>query len=114
MDEVRTVFSTKLLEYLLSGRPIVVFAPNGSYHAESAKKNGWGYVVTEDSPAALAAAIVKVTTNDSLASKLVCGALKEARSRSARFHAESLQQWVLTDVRKNHLRHKSCLEQTSG
>ena len=27
MDEVRTVFSTKLLEYLISGRPIVVFAP---------------------------------------------------------------------------------------
>ena len=50
MDEVRTVFSTKILEYLVSGRPIVVFAPEGSYHAESAKKNGWGYVVTEDSP----------------------------------------------------------------
>ena len=37
LDEVRTVFSTKLLEYLIAGRPIVVFAPGRSYHAESAK-----------------------------------------------------------------------------
>ena len=32
MDEVRTVFSTKILEYLVSGRPIIVFAPEDSYH----------------------------------------------------------------------------------
>ena len=39
-DEVRTVFSTKLLEYLIAGRPIVVFAPHDSYHATSAQKEG--------------------------------------------------------------------------
>lgn len=98
MEEVRTVFSTKLLEYLLSGRPIVVFAPEGSYHAESAKKNGWGYVVTEDSPTALAAAILKVTTDQNLAAGLVRGALKEARSRSAKVHAERLREWVIADT----------------
>jgi glycosyltransferase involved in cell wall biosynthesis len=99
--EVHTVFSTKLLEYLISGRPIVVFAPNGSYHAKSARENGWGYVVTEDSPSALAAAILKVATDDRLASKLVCGALKEARSRNAKLHAERLQEWVITDTRSS-------------
>jgi glycosyltransferase involved in cell wall biosynthesis len=97
IDEVRTVFSTKLLEYLISGRPIVVFAPADSYHAVSARKYGWGYVVTEDTPAALAAAIVKVTTDTTLAAGLVRGALREARSRSARHHAERLREWVLTD-----------------
>jgi glycosyltransferase involved in cell wall biosynthesis len=109
-DEVRTVFSTKLLEYLISGRPIVVFAPEGSYHAESARKNGWGYVVTEDSPAALAAAITEVNTDQMLAAGLVRGALQEARSRSASFHAERLQKWVITDVHKNHLGRENCLE----
>ena len=99
IDEVRTVFSTKLLEYFVSGRPIVVFAPADSYHATSARKHGWGYVVTEDTPAALAAAIVKVTTDGTLAAGLVSGALQEARSRSARHHAERLQEWVLTDTR---------------
>jgi glycosyltransferase involved in cell wall biosynthesis len=99
-EEVRTVFSTKLLEYLISGRPIVVFAPDGSYHAESARKNGWGYVVTEDAPAALAAAIVKVNQDQVLAADLVRGALREARSRSATHHGKRLQQWVFTDVHK--------------
>jgi glycosyltransferase involved in cell wall biosynthesis len=98
-DEVRTVFSTKLLEYLIAGRPMVVFAPIGSYHAESAQKYGWGYVVTEDSPAALATALVKVATDEPLAAELVCRAFQEARSRDACHHAERLREWVLTDAR---------------
>jgi glycosyltransferase involved in cell wall biosynthesis len=98
MYEVQTVFSTKLLEYLISGRPIVVFAPEGSYHVESARKNGWGYVVTEDSPLALAAAIMKVVTDERLAAGLVRGALREAQSRRAMRHAARLQEWVHTDA----------------
>jgi glycosyltransferase involved in cell wall biosynthesis len=97
-DEVRTVFSTKLLEYLVSGRPIIVFAPEGSYHADAAAKNGWGYSVTEDSPVALAAAIEKVVRDKILAARLVQGALREARSRSARRHARRLLEWVLSDA----------------
>lgn len=98
IDEVRTVFSTKLLEYLIAGRPIVVFAPEGSYHAQSARTKGWGYVVSEDSPAALAAALVKVATDEALAARIVRSALKEAHSRSARHHAERLRGWVLADA----------------
>ena len=101
INEVRTVFSTKLLEYLVAGRPIVVFAPEGSYHAESARKNGWGYVVTEDSPAALAAALEKVITDENLAAGLVHGALQEAQSRNATCHAEQLREWVLADVQQS-------------
>jgi len=101
IDEVRTVFSTKLLEYLVAGRPIVVFAPESSYHAESARKNGWGYVVTEDSPIALAAAIEKVITDENLGAELVRGALQEARSRDATRQAERLQEWVLADVQQS-------------
>ncbi|MGH8057141.1 MAG: glycosyltransferase [Candidatus Entotheonellia bacterium] len=97
-EEVRTVFSTKLLEYLVSGRPIVVFAPEGSYHADSARKRGWGYVVTEDSCEALAAAIVKVATDTALAAGLVRNALQEARNRDARRYAEQLHSWVLADT----------------
>ena len=98
IHEVRTVFSTKLLEYLVSGRPIIVFAPRDSYHAESAKRNGWGYVVTEDSPAALAAAIEKVVTDENLAAALVHGAFQEAWRRGAKHHARRLREWVLTDA----------------
>ena len=101
MDEVRTVFSTKLLEYLVSGRPIIVFAPKDSYHAVSASKHGWGYVVTEDSPVARAAAIEKVVRDENLAARLGHGALQEARSRSATRHAGRLLEWVLSDTEKH-------------
>jgi glycosyltransferase involved in cell wall biosynthesis len=98
VHEVRTVFSTKLLEYLISGRPIVIFAPDDSYHAESARKNGWGYVVTTDSPAALAKAIERVATDEDLAGRLVEAALREARRRRANLHAKRLGEWVITDA----------------
>ena len=100
IHEVHTVFSTKLLEYLVAGRPIVVFAPAHSYHAESARKNSWGYVVTEDSPAALAAAIVKLVTDEQLAAELVQGAQREAQARRASYHAVRLYDWVLTDAQQ--------------
>jgi len=101
-DEVRTVFSTKLLEYLIAGRPIVVFAPYDSYHATSAKQKGWGYVVTEDSPQALAAAIQQVATNATLAASLVQGALREALTRRASHHANRLYEWVQEDAVRAH------------
>ena len=97
-DEVKTVFSTKLLEYMVSGRPILVFAPADSYHARSAKKKGWGYVVSEDSPEALAAAIVRLVSDRALAESLVQSALWEARIRNAARYAERLHQWVEEDT----------------
>jgi glycosyltransferase involved in cell wall biosynthesis len=97
-DEVRTVFSTKLLEYLVSGRPIIIFGPEGCYHVDSARNGNWAHVVTEDSPAAVAKAIVEVTENDLLASRLVHGALKEAKARDAKFFGEKLYQWVMADA----------------
>jgi glycosyltransferase involved in cell wall biosynthesis len=101
-DEVRTVFSTKLLEYLIAGRPIIVFAPAGSYHATSAQKGGWGYAVTEDSPQALAAAIQQVARNTTLAASLVQGALREAHTRRASHHANRLHEWVQRDAVHAH------------
>jgi glycosyltransferase involved in cell wall biosynthesis len=101
-DEVHTVFSTKLLEYLIAGRPIVIFAPPDSYHATSAQKAGWGYVVTEDSPLALAAAIQQVATNTTLAASLVQGALREAHTRRASHHANRLYEWVHGDAVHSH------------
>lgn len=98
MDEVRTVFSTKLLEYFISGRPIVVFAPEDSYHAQSAREKGWAYVVTEDSPVALAAAIQKVLTDQNLAASLVRGALGEAKRRNAKHHARQLWKKLCADT----------------
>jgi len=84
----------------VSGRPIVVFAPKDSYHAKSAQANGWAYVVTEDSPLALAAAIQKVITDQDLSGRLVQGALQEAQRRNAKYHAEQLRNWIRRDARE--------------
>ena len=97
-DEVRTVFSTKLLEYLVSGRPILIFGPAGCYHVDSARNGNWAHVLTEDNPVALAKAIVEVTKNDRLSSRLVHGALKEAKTRDAKLFGEKLYQWVIADA----------------
>jgi len=97
IDEVNTLFSTKLLDYMLSGRPIIVFAPKGSYLADSAIKNGWAHVVTEDSPEAFAEGIVKVIEDERLAENLVQAALFEAYSRRASTYADQLFHWVGSD-----------------
>jgi glycosyltransferase involved in cell wall biosynthesis len=104
IDEVRTVFSTKLLEYLISGRPILVFAPKDSYHTWSARQHGWGYVVTEDSPKVLAEAIVKIVKDRDLAAELVQKALMESQSRNARRYAECLSEWVVADTARSGVR----------
>jgi glycosyltransferase involved in cell wall biosynthesis len=95
--EVRTVFSTKLLEYLVSGRPILVFAPADSFHAQSARRGQWGHVVDQDDPGALAAGIVELLKDEALCSRLVAGALAEARRRDAAVYAQRLYEWVRED-----------------
>ncbi len=45
------------------------------------------YIVREDSPAAVATAIVKVVKTEELAARLIRGALQEARSGEAKCHA---------------------------
>ena len=99
-DEVRTVFSTKLLEYLVAGRPILVFAPADSFHARSARAAGWGYVVSEDDPRALADGILKVVEDQKLAASLVRGARAEAEARCATRYSHQLQDWVLASAQK--------------
>ena len=99
-DEVRTVFSTKLLEYLLAGRPILVFAPRDSFHAISARERGWGLVVDEDDPQALANGIVKLLTDQPLCERLVAGALAEAKRRDACEVGRQLHNWVLEDSKR--------------
>jgi len=98
-EEVRVIFSCKILMYLLAGRPIIAFGPEDSCQLLSARKNGWGYVVTEDSPRALAEAIVKLVEDESLAARLVHGALQEARSRTSKPYATRLREWVEADAR---------------
>lgn len=91
-EEVDTVFATKTLDYLLSGTPILVHSPESSYHTWSARKNGWGYVVSEDSPEALANGIIDLLKKKDLQKTIIQSAYNEALNRQAAKYADQLLQ----------------------
>ncbi len=89
--EIRTVFPTKLLEYFVSGRPILVHAPSDSWVSRAAKKDGWGVVVDQPSPQALAKAIDDLFQDEQKQRAVVEAAFREARARLASNVAGELQ-----------------------
>jgi hypothetical protein len=97
MDEVRTVFSTKLLEYLVSGRPILIFAPSDSFHAISAKNKGWALVVDSDNSFVLGNEILRLFNDNKLQREIVECAFLEAKNRRASIYADNLFEWISKD-----------------
>jgi glycosyltransferase involved in cell wall biosynthesis len=95
MEEVRTVFSTKLLEYLMSGRPILIFAPSFSHHAISAKKDGWAFVVDEDDPRKIVETAELLLNDDALCRSIVANAFIEAQRRRSSLFALKLAQLMI-------------------
>jgi glycosyltransferase involved in cell wall biosynthesis len=93
-DEVRTVFSTKTLDYLTSGVPILVYSPPDSYHSRSALEAGWGHVVQQEDTALLAGELQQLANDKTLRERTVGQALEEARRRRPRPWAESLESEV--------------------
>jgi len=100
MEEVRTVFATKTLDYLVSGVPIIVFSPANSFHSKSATANGWGYVIDQDDPEFLSLSIQKLVNDAELSSALVLSALKEAKMRSAAKFAHELEMQVINNLKR--------------
>lgn len=94
MDEVRTVFATKTLDYLISGVPIVVFSPKDSFHSISALNRKWGHVVSKDDIHLLAEKIVELVIDGELSQQLVKSSLDEANSRRSAIFADFLLKQV--------------------
>ena len=93
-EEVQTVFSTKTLDYLVSGTPILVFSPPYSYHTCSAKERGWGCVVENEDPQLLAHRLQELATDPVLRNKIANSAFEEARRRNPRPWADRLLQYA--------------------
>ncbi|MEI6646567.1 MAG: glycosyltransferase [bacterium] len=89
--EIRTVFPTKLLEYLVSGRPILVHAPADSWVSRAARRDGWGEVVDTPDPKQLANAIDALLNDEAKQKSLVAAAYREARNRLASTVSSELQ-----------------------
>ncbi len=90
--EVRTVFATKTLDYLVSGAPILVFSPPDSFHSRSAAESGWGCVVDRDDPEALAQGLLRLANDRALRERTAVHALLEARRRDPRRWASLLEE----------------------
>jgi glycosyltransferase involved in cell wall biosynthesis len=97
IEEVKTVFSNKLLGYLVSGKPILVFGPKDCHHVELAKAGHWGYAVDEDSSLMLSKAVLDMAANETMCNELVRHALIEANNRRASHAASLIETWVKLD-----------------
>jgi glycosyltransferase involved in cell wall biosynthesis len=98
LAEVNSVFQTKLIEYFISGRPILAFSPATAYQTKLAQTQGWAKICTEDSPKALAEMIKDVINNEQLGQQLVLNALKTAQERAATLYSEKLLDFVNSDT----------------
>lgn len=67
---------SKMAEYLASGKPILVLAPEDSYISDFAKKNGFALVLNELNPIKLKQYIYKLLNDYSLRQKLIKNAEK--------------------------------------
>lgn len=94
-EEVKTVFSTKLLEYLISGKPILVFGPNDCFHVVSAKEGGWAYVVDEENEDSLCEKINYIIQNGETNEEIVRNAFLEAEKRNSVSIANNLYDLIL-------------------
>jgi glycosyltransferase involved in cell wall biosynthesis len=78
-EETRTIFPTKVIEYLLSGRPIVALLPADCFLADFLRQNDCALLVTETNPELLKQAVQRVTSDPALRRTLVSNALRAAQ-----------------------------------
>lgn len=95
--EVQTVFSNKLLTYFISGRPILVFSPENSYHAQSAKQYNWGFVIDKDDKEYVKQKLSWLTEHKTFQVEIIEGAIKEAHRRKSSSVASELNSFVIKD-----------------
>ena len=81
IDRMQLSFFTKIPAYMLSGVPILICGPMEIRVVQQAKKEGWAYVVSEDSGIVIKDAIITLMNDSELRSKLPNRARDIARKR---------------------------------
>ncbi|MBM3331456.1 glycosyltransferase family 4 protein [candidate division WOR-3 bacterium] len=75
----RLAVSSKSHLYMMSERPVLVYAPSETGVAEYAKREGWACLVETEGKAPLAGALLKLATDEVLQEKLVARGVEVAR-----------------------------------
>ena len=71
---VRTATPARLVEYMASGRPLLIHAPAGSHVAEYARRDDFAEVVDVADPEALLAGLRRVLEDRELSARRAAGA----------------------------------------
>ena len=79
VDELATIFSTKIREYLAQGRPILVHCPEQYFLARFMREHDCAWVVSERSEGAIAAALQHIQTDVVTRRRRCVNALAAAR-----------------------------------
>jgi len=91
-EEYETIFPTKTIEYLISGRPILAHSPPGVFLTRFLKQHDCALVVEESSETALVDAIRRLQADAELRVRLVKNALRTARMFQAPVVAKHLRE----------------------
>jgi hypothetical protein len=82
-EEYRTIFPTKTVEYLLSGRPIVAHAPRHCFLTRFLRSHQCALVVDDPNVQAVVGAVARVLNDAALRATLVRNALRTAETFQA-------------------------------
>lgn len=78
-DDLLTVFPTKVTDYWLAGRPILVYGPREYAFVPMAERDGYAATVSERSPARLAEAVLSVARSPKAAGELAAASREMVR-----------------------------------
>ena len=90
-DEYRTIFPTKMIEYLISGRPILAHTPPDCYLTSFLRNHECALVVDQADQNALVGALQRLREDGTIRDRLVRNALRTARIFRASVVAASLR-----------------------
>lgn len=92
--EYNTIFPTRTIPLLTSGRPILAHTPRGVFFTDFLQENNCALVVDEKSEAKIAAAIDQLIENSALSQQIVINAAR----LSARYDVREVAQKFLADI----------------
>ena len=95
-EEYETMFPTKTIEYLISGRPVLAHTPSGCYLTRFLKTHKCAFVVDEPNVAALIDAVESLRSDRELRAGLVQRALRAAQM----FHAPVVAMTLRAQIQK--------------
>jgi glycosyltransferase involved in cell wall biosynthesis len=93
-EEYQTIFPTKTIEYLMSGRPILAHSPPGCFLTRFLRENECALVVDRPDVDALCEALEQLRSDFSLRSRLAANALRTAERFQATAVAAELRRVV--------------------